>query len=158
MGKRPMFVGPIGCGKTSLIQRLTDQTYHYNKTQSIEYIQDYIDTPGEFIEHRRMYTNIATTGMEASVIVIIQAVNDNRLIFPEGFSTMFSSPAIGVVNKIDLIDNDTESEDFQRVAGQLKRAGASTIVPVSALKVTNIDQLSQQIHNYLTPKDWDVKQ
>ena len=158
MGKRPMFVGPIGCGKTSLIQRLTDQTYHYNKTQSIEYIQDYIDTPGEFIEHRRMYTNIATTGMEASVIVIIQAVNDSRLIFPEGFSTMFSSPAIGVVNKIDLIDNDTQSADFQRVAGQLKRAGATTIVPVSALKATNIDQLSQQIHAHLTSKDWDVKQ
>ena len=56
-----MFIGPIGCGKTTLLQRINHLEMHYNKTQSIEFYNNIIDTPGEYIEHRRMYTNLATT-------------------------------------------------------------------------------------------------
>jgi len=140
--KRAMFVGAIGCGKTTLLQRLNQLTIHYNKTQSVEFYKNIIDTPGEFIEHRRMYTNIATTAMDADVVVLLQSVTDHRLIFPEAFSTMFGRPVVGVVTKIDL----STSEDYLAwTKRQLRQAGAQKIFQVSALKNLQIDQLQQYL-------------
>lgn len=128
--QRAMFIGAIGCGKTTLLQRLKDLTIHYDKTQAVEFYQNIIDTPGEYIEHRRMYTNIATTAMDADVVVMLQSATDQRLIFPEAFSTMFGRPVIGVVTKIDVAA-DQHAIDWSR--DQLKRAGAQQIFTVSAL-------------------------
>jgi len=140
--KRAMFVGAIGCGKTTLLQRLNQLTIHYNKTQSVEFYKNIIDTPGEFIEHRRMYTNIATTAMDADVVVLLQSVTDHRLIFPEAFSTMFGRPVVGVVTKIDL---STSEDNLAWTKRQLRQAGAQKIFQVSALKNLQIDQLQQYL-------------
>lgn len=136
--KRAMFIGAIGCGKTTLLQRLNRLTIHYNKTQSVEFYKNIIDTPGEFIEHRRMYTNLATTAMDADVVVLLQSVSDHRLVFPEAFSTMFGRPVVGVVTKIDL---STDPADLDWAKNQLKRAGAQQIFEVSALKNLQLDAL-----------------
>ncbi|GEO73348.1 ethanolamine utilization protein EutP [Levilactobacillus namurensis] len=135
--KRAMFVGAIGCGKTTLLQRLNRLTIHYNKTQSVEFFKNIIDTPGEFIEHRRMYTNIATTAMDADVVVLLQSATDQRLIFPEAFSTMFGRPVVGVVTKIDLV---TTLDQLKWAEKQLKEAGAQRIFEVSALKGLQLDE------------------
>lgn len=145
MNKRPMFVGPVGCGKTSIIQRLTDQDFKYNKTQSVEFVKNFIDTPGEYIEHRRMYSYIATTAMDASVIMMILGLDEQRLIFPQGFTTMFACPAVGIVNKIDLENNDTDSARYKRVAGQLKEAGVQHVIPMSAKENLNVDLVAEEI-------------
>lgn len=136
--KRAMFIGAIGCGKTTLLQRLNRLTIHYNKTQSVEFYKNIIDTPGEFIEHRRMYTNLATTAMDADVVVLLQSVSDHRLVFPEAFSTMFGRPVVGVVTKIDL---STDPADLDWAKNQLKRAGVQQIFEVSALKNLQLDAL-----------------
>lgn len=48
---RVALVGKIGCGKTTLRQKLSDEELHYRKTQTISYyLEDFIDTPGEFID------------------------------------------------------------------------------------------------------------
>lgn len=43
--EREMFIGPIGCDKTTLIQRLNEMKIKYNKTQTIEYYDNIITTP-----------------------------------------------------------------------------------------------------------------
>jgi len=135
--QRAMFVGAIACGKTTLLQRLKDQTIHYDKTQSVEFYQNIVDTPGEYIEHRRMYTNLATTAMDVDMVVMIQSATDRRLIFPEAFSTMFGRPVVGVVSKIDVANPDEISWATQ----QLKRAGAKQILLVSALTGEHTEDL-----------------
>ena len=40
-----MFIGMIGCGKTTLCQRLAKQERRYKKTQAVEVIDFSIDTP-----------------------------------------------------------------------------------------------------------------
>ena len=42
---RVALVGKIGCGKTTLRQKLSDEELHYRKTQTISYTEDFIDTP-----------------------------------------------------------------------------------------------------------------
>lgn len=40
-----MLIGPSAAGKTTLIQRLIDKEIKYDKTQTVEYVGNYIDTP-----------------------------------------------------------------------------------------------------------------
>ena len=133
-----MFIGPIGCGKTTLIQRLNEMQIKYNKTQTIEYYDNIIDTPGEYVEHRFMYSNLMTSAMGADVIVLMQSATDSRVILPTGFSSMFSSPTIGIVTETDI----AKDEDVAIVKDRLNDAGADSIISISSYNDTNIDKLS----------------
>ncbi|KZL38046.1 EutP/PduV family microcompartment system protein [Secundilactobacillus collinoides] len=136
--KKAMFIGPIGCGKTTLIQRLNELEIKYNKTQTIEYYDNIIDTPGEYVEHRFMYSNLMTSAMGADVIVLMQSATDSRVILPTGFSSMFSSPTIGIVTKTDI----AKDEDVAIVKDRLNDAGADPIISISSYNDTNIDKVS----------------
>ncbi len=136
--KRAMFIGPIGCGKTTLIQRLNEMEIKYNKTQTIEYYNDIIDTPGEYVEHRFMYSNLMTSAIGADIIVLMQSATDPRVILPTGFSSMFSSPTIGIVTKTDVATD----KDVAIVKDRLNDAGADPIISISSYTDTNIDQVS----------------
>ncbi|PLL56461.1 propanediol utilization protein PduV, partial [Klebsiella michiganensis] len=58
--KRLMFIGPSQCGKTSLTQSLRGEALHYKKTQAIEWSPMVIDTPGEYLENRCLYSALLT--------------------------------------------------------------------------------------------------
>lgn len=136
--KRAMFIGPVGCGKTTLIQRLNEKKIEYNKTQTIEYYNNIIDTPGEYLEHRYMYSNLMTSAIGADIIVLLQSATDPRVILPTGFSSMFSSPTIGIVTKTDIATD----KDVAIVKDRLNDAGADPIISISAYTDTNIDKVS----------------
>jgi ethanolamine utilization protein EutP len=51
---RVMLIGRTGAGKTTLIQALEGMALDYSKTQAVEYLDKYIDTPGEYSENRWM--------------------------------------------------------------------------------------------------------
>jgi len=59
--KRLMLIGQSQCGKTSLLQRLQQQPLQYHKTQALDYSAMAIDTPGEYLEHRAMYSILITS-------------------------------------------------------------------------------------------------
>ena len=63
--KKIMFVGPVGVGKTTLTQRLKGLELSYFKTQAIEFYDAIIDTPGEFLQHRKYYNALNVTATEA---------------------------------------------------------------------------------------------
>ncbi len=137
--RKAMFVGAIGCGKTTLIQRLHHKEISYDKTQAVEFYDDIIDTPGEFVEHRYLYPSLMTTSVDASLVVILQSATDKRAVFPPGFTTMFNTPTIGVITKIDAA---TKAErDYARK--RLQDAGVSKIFEVSALTGVDIEPLQQ---------------
>ena len=136
--KRTMFIGAIACGKTTLIQRLKHQQIKYNKTQTIEFSSDIIDTPGEYIEHHNMMSTLRVTSMDADIILLLQSAVDKRLVFPAGFCSMFTKPTIGVITKIDLIKDPADIEYSKKL---LLSAGVKKVIPISAVKNINIDKL-----------------
>ncbi|ECG4408346.1 propanediol utilization protein PduV, partial [Salmonella enterica] len=69
--KRLMFIGPSQCGKTSLTQSLRGEALHYKKTQAIEWSPMAIDTPGEYLENRCLYSALLTSACEADVIALV---------------------------------------------------------------------------------------
>ncbi|MGL5514876.1 MAG: EutP/PduV family microcompartment system protein, partial [Sporomusa sp.] len=51
-----MLVGPVGAGKTSLINALNQNCNKAEKTSSISFSDGAIDTPGEYAQMPRFYS------------------------------------------------------------------------------------------------------
>ena len=119
---KTMLVGKTGCGKTTLTQRLYNQSVVYSKTQMVSYENDVIDTPGEYIENKFYMKALNVTATGADIIVLLQSSLDEDTLFPPNFSTMFlGKEVIGVVTKLDL------NPDCKLAQKYLENAGATEI-------------------------------
>lgn len=99
--KRVIMVGHVACGKTTLSQRLNGLKQTYQKTQALEFLQNSIDTPGEYLERRSLVHALMVTSVEADVALFIHDATAERFMFAPGLAGSFPIPVIGVVNKID---------------------------------------------------------
>lgn len=140
--KKIMFVGPVGVGKTTLTQRLKGMEISYYKTQAIQFYDAIIDTPGEFLQHRQYYNALTVTAAEADVIGLLVSAADTMQTFPQGFSSLFTKPVIGVITKLDLAANPAAIE---RARLQLKNAGAVEIFEISSTENTGISPLQDYL-------------
>ncbi|GAB2023815.1 EutP/PduV family microcompartment system protein [Pseudolactococcus yaeyamensis] len=127
--KKIILMGAVGCGKTSLIQALRGQALTYDKTQTLEFIDDMIDTPGEYMLHRKFIQSLTVTAAEADVVGLVQSVTEQEQIFSQGFGAMYPKNVIGIVTKMDLVKGE---EAISFVETQLKEAGSEDIFRVSA--------------------------
>ena len=125
-----MVVGAVGCGKTTLCQKLHGFAIRYKKTQAVEYFKEAIDTPGEFTQLRAYYSALVVTATNAKVIALLQSATEEKQVFPPMFTSMFNKPMIGIVTKIDLVKS---KEEIKRAQNQLKLAGAQKVFPVSSV-------------------------
>ena len=133
--KRVVFIGTIGCGKTTLGQALHGDELRYKKTQAVEIIgRDILDTPGEFLERRDRRGALMMTTMDAEVIVFIESATEERSMFPPGYAGSYAKPVIGVVTKIDIA---------ARAVRKLEFAGARTIFQVSSTTGEGLDALME---------------
>ena len=137
-----MVVGAVGCGKTTLCQRLHGHELIYHKTQAIEYFNEAIDTPGEFSQQRMFLNRLMITSTEAEVILLLQSVEQTTQVFPPLITSMFNKPVIGVVTKVDLANSDQE---ILLVRRQLELAGVKKIYQLSAVTNQGVDELMQEL-------------
>ena len=132
--KRIILIGPIGSGKTTLTQRL--------KNQTITYIDNFIDTPGEYMEHHQMLNRLQMTAVDADLVVLLQSITDQRLVYPSGFCSMFTKPTLGVITKIDQLHHES---DLSYAKKMLITAGVQEIIAMSALTNQNIELLRSKL-------------
>lgn len=99
--KRVMMIGAVGAGKSSLVQALFGDEQPARKTQSLEYRDWIIDTPGEYTENPLYYRSLMATSLEAGMIILVHDATRDRNYFPPGFAQGFPIPAIGVITKAD---------------------------------------------------------
>ncbi|MBP9478047.1 MAG: EutP/PduV family microcompartment system protein [Sebaldella sp.] len=140
--KKLLLIGKTGCGKTTLVQRINGKALKYEKTQMLSYYDNILDTPGEYMENRGLYKALIVSSYDCDVIAMIQAVDDERSIFPPSFSTAFTKPVIGIVSKSDLEGDISRSEEI------LKEAGAEKIFLISSYDNEGIEAL----YEYLADK------
>lgn len=143
--KKIMLIGQIGCGKTSLTQALNNERVEYKKTQSLEFNNLVIDTPGEYIENRNYYNAIIASSVEADVIALVQPCSSEGSIFPPGFGGIFTKPVIGILSKIDLCNNE---ENLKKSENYLREAGAEGIFKISSTENLGIDEIKKYL-------DWE---
>ena len=135
--KKILLVGSVSCGKTTLCQRLNGLTLTYKKTQSVEVIQETIDTPGEYLEHRVMLRNLLVSSADVELILFLQDASSERFMYSGGQASAFSLPVAGVITKCDLA---TEKQ-IQQAEELLEMTGAAPIFKISSVEGTGMDAL-----------------
>lgn len=134
--KKILLVGKSGSGKTSLIQGLQGQKIIYKKTQAITFNGMFIDSPGEFLENRRLYPALMTSSVGCNIVALVQDSTVINSVFPPKFSSMFKKKIIGIITKVDK-----ESSNPERAEKFLRRAGAEEIIRTSAIDKTGLELL-----------------
>ena len=146
--KHIIVVGRTACGKTTLLQRLMEEPIEYKKTYAIEIYGDAIDTPGEYMDHKKLFHSLMVTCTNAEALVLLHDCTDGVSTFFPGMATAFQIPVIGVVSKTDL---GTE-QDIRYGEEILKLAGADKVFRVSAYT----DEGVAELRNYLCSDMSDI--
>ena len=118
-----MVAGTVDAGKTTLIKALFHEgpvSMEKDKTQSMKYETNAIDTPGEFTASPFMKGALFSTALEADLILFLQDATSDFVQFPPGFATGFPRRSVGVVTKID-----GEGADVERVKGIIRNVCVS---------------------------------
>lgn len=135
--KKIILVGTVACGKTTLCQRIHGMALVYKKTQALEVVNETIDTPGEYLEHRAFLRNLMMTAVDTDLVLFLLDATQERFMYSPGQAASFPMQVAGVVTKIDLA-----SETQRRQARELlELTGASPIFEVSSLTGAGIDAL-----------------
>ena len=136
-----MLIGASAAGKTTLIQRLRDKEIKYDKTQAVEYVGNFIDTPGEYMQQRGFWGSLTVASYDADIIGLVQDSTSEDCWFSGGVTTKFEKPVIGILTKID-----SDESNQKQGRSYLELAGCRVIFPVSAYTGEGIDALSAGIH------------
>lgn len=117
MKNKAMVIGAIDAGKTTLINELIGNVNKANKTQTLEYHQWIVDTPGEYTENPMFYKSIMATSFQVTHMIYVQDATAKKNIFPPGFAGGIPKLAIGVITKADSEESDNErsTEILKRV-------------------------------------------
>jgi ethanolamine utilization protein EutP len=140
--KKVMLMGATLAGKTTLLQRLQGREQVYDKTQQVDYFDDAIDTPGEYLENRRLYNALITSSFDADVIALVQSATDEMSFYPPMFAGVFNQPVIGIVTKADAAD----IRQLERAVNHLNGAGAERIFTLSSVTGEGIDALQDYLN------------
>lgn len=135
-------MGKTGAGKTSLCQSLNNLAVEYKKTQAVDFYQNSIDTPGEYMESRFYKQALIMSAADADVIAFVYDCTQDEGYIPPGFGSMFPKEIIGIITKTDLVNN---RDRIELAKDRLRMAGATEIFEVNTLKSEGIDK----ILNYL---------
>lgn len=141
-----IFMGRTGCGKTTLCQRLNELELTYKKTQSVEFYDNAIDTPGEYIENRNFYRALIMTAVDAELIAILADPTAPDNYIPPAFAATFAKEVIGIVTKISI----ATEEQIKKVKRELQSSGARKIFCVDTVEDIGIAKLLEFIHERIT--------
>lgn len=140
--KKVIFIGTVGCGKTTLSQRLSGAQIVYKKTQSIEIVgTGIIDTPGEYLDRAQMRGALMISSADADVICLLQSATDEKTMFPPAYAGAFAKEVIGAVTKTDA----ARPEQIRQAREKLHTAGAAEICEVSGFTGTGMDKLIEKL-------------
>ncbi len=147
--KRVMLIGRTNAGKTSFCQAVREGQLHYKKTQTIEIVNNAIDTPGEYVENRAFYKALLVTSADADCVVLVQSCIDPQSSFAPGVCGMFNKPTVGLVTKIDAAES---RKDIETAHDWLALTGCEKIFHISSLTGEGL----MEVQSYLESNDlWD---
>ncbi len=125
--KKLMLMGRVAAGKTTLAQALRGEQLHYCKTQTIQYTDIIIDTPGEYTEVARLGAALALYAYEADIVGLVISTDEPFCVFPPNCAALVNREVIGIVSGVDK-----PGANLPLVTRWLKLCGCKKIFYVSA--------------------------
>ncbi len=117
----------------------------YKKTQSIELYDNAIDTPGEYIENRNLYSALMVTAVDADVIGLVYDPTEEENYIPPNFSGAFCKEVVGIVTKLNMIK---DSKKIDRAVEVLRNAGVSKIFKVDTIDDIGIMEFLEYLSKF----------
>jgi len=140
--KKIILIGKSGSGKTTLIQSVEKLQIAYHKTQTVQVYSQFIDTPGEYLEHRSYYNALIVSSYDADIIGLVHDCDSDDIWLPPAFASVFSKDTIGIVTKVDLAKDEHQ---IQAARDHLTRAGANRTFAVSAINNLGTQDIAQYL-------------
>lgn len=150
-----MLIGSVGAGKSTLTNALLGRKVDAVKTQSLQYYDWIVDTPGEYVENPLFYKSIMATALEVTHVLFIQDATNQKITFPPGFSSGIPKLAIGVVTKADAEHADVD----QAISKLMKSMVQGPIVVTSSFKQQGMQEILDLVscNSYNEMKEYDEK-
>ena len=139
--KRLLMIGGVGCGKTTLMQRLHGQEIRYAKTETITTEDEVVDTPGEYLELPFYKHALRLASFDRELVVMLASATAAESRYPPGFATFFTVPVLGVVTQIDRAGPDA----VEAAEAHLRLAGATEVLRVSAVTGEGMAELEARL-------------
>ena len=133
-----MLIGETFVGKSSLIQALSEDDYIPRRAMAVDFHEQFINTPGEFLENRRFYPALITSSVDCNILALVQDVTRSNSLFPPLFASMFNRKVIGIISK-----SDTQNVNMDRAERFLKNSGVRQIIYTSSKTGEGLDLLQQ---------------
>ena len=118
--------------------RLEKCEYEDHAEIMMEFYNNAIDTPGEYLENKNYYRALIMTAVDADIIAIIADPTVEENYIPPSFATTFAKEVIGIITKIGLV---TEDEQIENTQSQLEAGGVSRIFKVDTVDGIGIKEL-----------------
>ncbi|BCJ94615.1 ethanolamine utilization protein EutP [Anaerocolumna cellulosilytica] len=134
--KKIILMGRSECGKTTLTQALKGERLQYEKTQSMNYYDLIIDTPGEYAENKALAGALALYAYEADVVGLLLSATEEYSLFSPNIVSLVNREVIGIVTQIDHPEGRPE-----QAKEWLKLAGCEKIFFVSSYTREGIEEL-----------------
>ena len=138
--RKIIFMGRSGSGKTTLTQKLQNLPMDYFKTQSINYHDIIIDTPGEYAQTKGLGAALALYSYEADVVGLLISATEDYSLFPPNVTCLVNREVIGIVTQIDRPEANPE-----RAERWLRNSGCKKIFHISSKKNLGIDELLEYL-------------
>lgn len=149
MNNKILLIGGIGAGKTTLKQKLLNQTLVYLKTQAMDFSSFFIDCPGEYLEIPRHYHVLINAAIKAAEVWALHDATRRNCPYPPKFALALRKPVIGIITKIDHADACPAVAE-----SHLRKAGITgPIYQVSAREGLGIPELARRLALVTKPSD-----
>lgn len=134
-----MLIGPSGSGKSTLINNIEYNSDEATKTMVPEYHQHFLDTPGEYLEHKMFYGRLQVLVADFDIIGFVIPCNIDNFYIPPNFMSMFpEKKGIGIITKTDL----SKKGDIERCEEILIQAGVKKFFKISIYDKNSIANLN----------------
>ncbi|MFC0187415.1 EutP/PduV family microcompartment system protein [Fictibacillus aquaticus] len=147
-----MIIGAIGSGKSTLTNALLGKDENSVKTQTLNYKDWIVDTPGEYMENPMYYKSLMATSLEVTHVLFIQDASALKSSFPPQFSMGIPKLPIGIVTK-----SDHPQADVERARNFLRRAmPKGPIVTASSFTKEGIEDIKELAarHSFADMEDY----
>ena len=134
--KRIILIGRSEAGKTTLKQVLRGEAITCAKTQSVNYYDIIVDTPGEYIQTKHLGGALAVYSYEADVVGLLASATEPFSLYGPCIAATAMRPVIGIVTKCD-----EENANVEMAYGWLKEAGCDPIFCVDSVTGRGISDI-----------------
>ncbi len=132
-------LGVVGAGKTSLIQRLTQDRIWEEKTGCVIY-GDWMDTPGEMFENQGFFRRLLQLTNQVELVLWVVDATKPMLGNHLEYRRLIQTEVIGIATKID-----TEEADLLRVSKRMQELGIWRWFPISNHTGEGLEALREEL-------------